>query len=341
MVRAVKKRLTQINKGAKGANVPYFLVVHFVGASGQALANAKYFEFTYREASAHYFIDPNETYMVVEDDTPAWHVGDGAYSGKGNYNGYVKSGYATNTNSLGFELCQDTSTGNNVWEWQFHPKTYQEALKLIKSKQLQYNIPDHRVIRHFDVSGKSCPGNWMKNDWAMWHQFKRDLKALDTSVVPTPPKGTPKPPVDDGKVPVRNMYTIKPGDTLWAIANKHKTTVAKLREWNNIEGDLIFPETKIFATEPVTDTKPNVLGVKQLGKLVPVTGSFVFNTVVNVRNQPAAYGATPAQYYKGETVKYTSVSLQNGHIWLAYTSHDGKSRYVSAGTPSVAYGTFK
>lgn len=332
----IKKYLTKINRGAKGANKPQWIVIHFVGASGQALANAKYFEFVYREASAQYFIDPGNIYQVVEDDTPAWHVGDGFSSGKGAHNGYVKSGQCTNNNSIGLELCQDVSTGKNVWEWQFHKNTVVQALLLTKMLQKKYNIPDSRVIRHFDASGKSCPGNWMPNNWAKWHQFKSDL-ALQGVV--SNPKPIPTPPKNDGKVPVPNMYTIKPGDTLWQIANTHKTTVANIREWNSITGDLIFPETKIFVSKPQTK-QPNPAGVKQNGKLVPINGQFRFSEIVNVRNQPAAYGPIPAKYYPGETVNYSAVSNQNGHVWLHYTSHDGKKRYVSAGTTSVVYGRY-
>ena len=36
-------------------------------------------------------------------------------------------------------------------------------------------------------------------------------------------------------------YTIKSGDTLSAIAVKHSTTVKKLKSWNNLKNDLIFP----------------------------------------------------------------------------------------------------
>lgn len=333
----IKKHLTKINKGAKGANKPQFIVIHFVGASGQALANALYFEYVYREASAQYFIDPNNIYQVVEDDTPAWHIGDGAWSGKGDNNGYVKYGQATNNNAIGIELCQDTSTGNNVWEWQFHKNTVIQALLLTAHLQKKYNIPNNRVIRHFDASGKSCPGNWMPNNWSKWHVFKADLALMNSGKVDNTP--VVRPPVDDGKTPVKEMYTIVPGDTLWKIAQKHKTTVAKLREWNNIEGDLIFPESKIFVKQPVT--KPvTVEGVKQNGKLVPIKGTFQFTEIVNVRNQAAAYGNIPATYYPGESVKYDGVTHQNGHIWLQYTSHKGTKQYVSAGTPSVAYGKY-
>lgn len=75
MSYTIQKDLTLINKGDKGLNKPQWIVEHFVGAAGQAWGNANYFKSVYRGASAHYFVDPNNIVQVVEDDTPAWHVG--------------------------------------------------------------------------------------------------------------------------------------------------------------------------------------------------------------------------------------------------------------------------
>ena len=178
---SIQKHITKVNKGAKGNNKVEWIVVHFVGASGQAWDNANYFYNVYRGASAHYFVDPNNIVQVVEDDTPAWHVGDGYRTGKGAYNGYHGYG-ATNNNAIGIELAQDVTTGADVWHWDFHPETVNRAEWLIKQLQVKYNVPDERVIRHYDVSGKLCPGNWQYNDWAKWHEFKARLAGVDGTV---------------------------------------------------------------------------------------------------------------------------------------------------------------
>src|SRR5699024_11355396 len=95
-LRTPIKKHTLVNMGGKVNKIEY-IVIHFVGASGQALANANYFYNVYREASAHLFIDPNVTYEVVPENRVAWHVGDG----RGKYG-------ITNNNSLGIDGCQDT-----------------------------------------------------------------------------------------------------------------------------------------------------------------------------------------------------------------------------------------
>lgn len=254
MSYTVQKHLTKVNKGAKGKNNPQWIVVHFVGATGQAWDNANYFYSTYRGASAHYFLDPKNIVQVVEDDTPAWHVGDGSRSKQGAHNGYVKSNGATNNNAIGLELCQDTSTGKNVWHWDFHADTVKRAEWLIKKLQKQYNIPDSRVIRHYDASGKNCPGNWSHNNWAKWHDFKARLAGIK-DVKPT---GTVS--KDEGKPAVNGKtHTVQSGDTLGAIAKKYGVSLDNLTAWNNIDNpNLIFPETVLFVeapkkSEPKTD----------------------------------------------------------------------------------------
>ena len=69
---------------------------------------------------------------------------------------------------------------------EFHPETLKRAEWLIKEKQKQYNIPNERVIRHFDASGKLCPGNWQHNNWAKWWDFKKQLAGIKAST----PTGT-------------------------------------------------------------------------------------------------------------------------------------------------------
>lgn len=333
----IKKDLTKVNRGTKGANRPQWIVIHFVGASGQAQANADHFRYTYRSASAHYFVDPKQIIQVVEDDTPAWHIGDGYNSGLGQFNGYHRYG-ATNNNSIGIEGCQDTSTGKNVWYWDFHPKTYQQTLLLTRHLQKKYNIPDSRVIRHYDASGKMCPGNWQWNNWAKWHKFKRDLANLSEPVkgsdLTSDSKGS------DSSQQLPSTYTIQVGDTLSKIAKNHKVSVDDLVLWNQIENkDLIYPETKLLVQAP-DKVKKESSTIKQGGRNVPRKGQFEFTETVNVRNQPGAYGEVPAQYIPGETVKYDGVLEAGGFIWLKYQSYQGTTQYVSAGTPTVPYGKF-
>ena len=319
----IEQDITNVNIG--GWNNPQWIVIHFVGAAGQARDNANYFRNVYREASAHYFVDPHRIIQVVPDNRQGWHVGDGFNSGRGQFNGYHRYG-ATNRNSIGIEMCQDTSTGNNVWEWQPHAKTYEQVLLLTQYLQRKYNIPDERVIRHFDASGKSCPGCWMKNNWEKWHKFKRDLEALNQGELnfkepKIKPKEKPTQPTQS-----KDMYTIQVGDTLSKIAKKFNVTVDELVKWNSIKDpNLIYPETRIIVNKAKEASKQ---------------GRFRFNTTVNVRNLPQATGHIPAKYYRDEIVYYDDYKDIDSMRWLKYTSYDGRTRWIAAGTKDKPYGEF-
>lgn len=247
----IQKHLTKVNKGKKGDNKPEWIILHFVGASGQAMDNAEYFEDVYRGASAGYFVDPKVIVQVVEDDTPSWTIGDGKRTRKGKHNGYVNKGGATSTNSINIELCQDTSTGKDAWDWEFHPDTVDKAEWLVRKKQKEHDIDDAHVIRHFDATGKPCPGNWQDNNWAKWWEFK---DRLEKDIKQPAPSATPK---DEGKHDETGMYLVEPGDTVGTIAKAHKVKVADIVEWNKLKNkNLIFPETKLFVSKPPIKDKP-------------------------------------------------------------------------------------
>nr|OTP49076.1 hypothetical protein A5881_002781 [Enterococcus termitis] len=40
-------------------------------------------------------------------------------------------------------------------------------------------------------------------------------------------------------------YTVKSGDSLWAIANANGISIANLRQWNNLSGDIIQPGQRL------------------------------------------------------------------------------------------------
>lgn len=177
-LRIPKEKITLVNTFGRNTNKPKFIVLHYVGAAGQAKANADYFYNVDRQSSAHIFIDKNETWRVGYDDMAMWQVGDGNYSRVGAYNGYVKPGMATNYNTLGIEMCQTVVSGKTVYDWPIDEAVIEQALLQTKAWMDKYNIPFENVIRHYDVSGKMCPGCWRHNNWAKWWEFKARLKKL-------------------------------------------------------------------------------------------------------------------------------------------------------------------
>lgn len=139
-----------------------YIVLHYTGNNTDtAKANANYFRGANRGASAHLFVDESDVYEVVSLDDSAWAVGI-------DYGGNL-FGICTNSNSISIEMC---SSGGKIAD-----RTINNAVSLTKSLMQQYGIPADRVVRHWDVCGKSCPGwaGWLPGNESIWNDFKSRL----------------------------------------------------------------------------------------------------------------------------------------------------------------------
>lgn len=158
----INKLLTKTNYRREYRKINKYIVIHYVGATGGAEANCKYFYSTYRGASAHYFVGHSgEVWQCVEDKNTSWHCG---------ANRYVHP-YCRNSNSIGIELCCKKDKSG---QWYFEEATVKAAIELTKELMKKYNIPVANVLRHYDVSAKNCPEPYVR-DKAAWIKFKNSL----------------------------------------------------------------------------------------------------------------------------------------------------------------------
>ena len=157
----IKQQIANKNNYGSKRNVSNikYIVIHYTGNDGDTdEANAKYFQKNIVKASAHYFVDDDSITQSVPDDYSAWAVGGKKY----NNGGGRLYGTVTNSNSISIELC-DTVRNKIIYPTE---KTINNAIELTKMLMQRYNIPVHRVVRHWDVNGKSCPGYWINdNNW--------------------------------------------------------------------------------------------------------------------------------------------------------------------------------
>lgn len=155
-----------------------YIVIHYVGATSTAKENCEYYASGVKTASAHYFIDHNgDVYQSVEDANSAWHCG----LKSGNY----KHSECRNTNSIGIELCCRTTGNPKVADenWYFEDATVTSAIELTKELMAKYNIPADHVIRHYDVTGKTCPAPYVFNKGKhTWDQFKAAISTAAVSI---------------------------------------------------------------------------------------------------------------------------------------------------------------
>lgn len=146
------------NNMKKAKRKPTWIVVHDTANTSKtatSLAHINYYQTNKRGASAHYTVDDTRIVQTVADNDIAYHCGD------------KKNDKVNNKNSIGIEMCINQGGDFN--------KTVDSAVKLTQYLMDEYNIPKSRVIRHFDVTGKPCPGKFLNENPDGWKQFKDKL----------------------------------------------------------------------------------------------------------------------------------------------------------------------
>lgn len=162
----------------KSANrTPLYLAIHFTAGSNSNAGRAQgvYNTFVSRSASADFAVDDRDMVQFNPDikNYYCWAVGDNKnpYSSGGSLHGK-----ATNKNTISIEICSTctpatstaVSTANHSG-WSFTDAALNNAAKLAKIIMKKYNIPIERVVRHYDISGKLCPGIIGWNDEVIYN----------------------------------------------------------------------------------------------------------------------------------------------------------------------------
>ena len=175
-----------------------YIAVHYTAGNsskkGSALNVKKVFEA--RKASADFCVD-DETMVQFNPDLKnyfCWSVGDKKYA---NSKGASLYGKATNKNTISIEMCSTLKKGFDPYYanhegWYLTDATIANCAKLVKILMKKFNIPLERVVRHYDISGKICPGiiGWnnemvytnegksakKNSDSSKWIEFKNSLK---------------------------------------------------------------------------------------------------------------------------------------------------------------------
>lgn len=182
MAVKINKLISKYNYNSGSTSRIKWIVIHYVGATGGAEANCKYFAGGYRGASAHYFVGfDGEIWQSVEDKNIAWSVGAKSY----------KHATCRNSNSLSIEMCCKKKSGTGEKGWYFKDATVNSTVELTKYLMKKYGIDADHVIRHYDVTGKICPGPYVYNNTEhTWTKFKSAIKSTSTSSSTTTSKTT-------------------------------------------------------------------------------------------------------------------------------------------------------
>lgn len=170
------------------ANRPIsYIAIHYTAGTtsrrGQAMQTRQVF--LRNRASADFVVD-DDTIVQVNPDLRnyyCWAVGDAKNKCTGGGRLY---GLATNRNTISIEVCSNLREGAtaavpNHDGWFFTDKSLENTMLLVRYLMQAYGIQKSNVIRHYDVSGKPCPGIVGWNDAPLYTARGKALKDKNNS----------------------------------------------------------------------------------------------------------------------------------------------------------------
>ena len=174
-----------------------YIAIHSTSGSssrrGMAMQNRGVF--LKKPSSADFVVD-DETVVQVNPDPRNYYCWAGGDKKNPCGGGGTLYGKATNKNTISIEICSTLAQGTTDSEpnhdgWSFTEKVLDRALLLVRRLMREYGIPKENVVRHYDISGKACPGipGWNdaalyttagkitsdRNDSREWEKFKAAL----------------------------------------------------------------------------------------------------------------------------------------------------------------------
>lgn len=160
-----------------------YLAIHYTAGSSSSAGRAIGMKSSWekkRRASADFGVDDATMVQFNPDPTNyfCWAVGDKKAAGA--------MADVINRNTISIEICSNLTRGTNATVpnhsgWYFTEAAIENALKLTRILMKRYNIPRERVIRHYDASGKLCPGLVGWNDGALYTTEGKSAGKRNTS----------------------------------------------------------------------------------------------------------------------------------------------------------------
>ena len=199
-----------------------YIVIHYTAGvtskPGSAINTANYYPNS-QNVSSDFTVDDSTIVQYNGDikNRYCWHCGGNRYSTKGG----SLYGKCTNANSIGVEICSANSTGKmqaaNDKSYSFTEAAVNKAAELVKFLMKEYKISAERVVRHYDVTGKLCPGvsGWNAESGSEdeWKAFKAQLSG-------------------GVELPVKKMYYVQVG-AFSSKVNAEKYIESVKREYPN------------------------------------------------------------------------------------------------------------
>ncbi|MGX4751977.1 N-acetylmuramoyl-L-alanine amidase [Bacillus licheniformis] len=222
MVKVVKNYV-KVNKytrpGLKLSGVKG-IVMHWTATPGASALNERnYFNGTCiadkRYASAHYFVDRKEAQLIIPENEVAYH----AHDQNRCYVSFLKPN--ANTKAIGVEMCVEKNG-------QIHSETIQNAAEVVADLCRRYGLSTDKIVRHYDVTNKSCPAPWVRDSSQLAAFRKKVDSILGNKTKSAPKKEAPK--KESKKKPAAKKYTLPTGVYKYKSPMMKGTAVRQIQE---------------------------------------------------------------------------------------------------------------
>lgn len=180
------------NTSVRGVTAIKYIAVHYTAGAtskrGTARNTARWFANPKNtNGSADFIVDDAEAVQYNPNPLTRYTWAVGANAKHKSKAGGKWWGKCSNRNSISVEICSSLADGYpypqtaNHKAWYFTDEVVQNAVELVKELMRIYKIPASNVIRHYDVTGKLCPGivGW-NEDSKSTYQWQRFKKAIAT-----------------------------------------------------------------------------------------------------------------------------------------------------------------
>lgn len=141
-----------------------YISIHYTAGASSKVGSAENTRnvFISRPASADFVVDDGTILQINPDIRKfyCWAVGDrrNVYTGGGKF-----AGLANNKNTISIEICSNLRKGTSAQYpnhdgWTFTEESLEKAAELVRYLMKKYDIPKENIVRHYDITGKLCPG---------------------------------------------------------------------------------------------------------------------------------------------------------------------------------------
>ncbi|WP_373757643.1 N-acetylmuramoyl-L-alanine amidase [Jeotgalibaca porci] len=302
--------LTPKHSGKRTEKVQAF-VIHHMTAKWTGKRCAEYFRDTpSRQASANYCIGyDGDVALNVEEENRAW----------------TSSSNWADQRAITYELANSTIGG----QWEVSDKTLRKAIIMLAEQHKRYGLKkatytgdtSGTLWRHDWFVNTNCPGPYLGSK--LPYMADEINKILNQS----------EPIVAGAKVEKPKTDKQLADEVIKGIHGTGAERKAKLGSRYDAVQKLI---DEMFKPKPVVKPKPVPKPVtnKTVADTYKESATFYPNDTIIVRNAPSTSATIVARYYKGEHVKYHTVHLKNGYVWLQYTRGNGQQAYIPCRTYS-------